>query len=391
MPGEKILLDEALLFRIVYGSAFLGSGGGGKIASGEKFIEIIKRGKPVQLLTFPLSPKDEQLMACIVCDMGSINQFDEKQHLALEYAFNSLKEYFESDIPVVKALFPIETGAENTLAPVALAAMLGLVVIDGDGASRAVPTLPLTTFSALGELTNFTPVAIASGEGDVMLVGSKTKASFEALLRPITALKQFNNSASLALWPDVVKKLAKNCIPGTITQAMFCGQLLEGIRKNDKTLISTSLERVNKLTAVLLAMGRVDSVTSIEENAFNFAVIEIQNQLKNETITVLSQNESLVAYSNISEGPIALAPDSICYLNSEFWPVTNSEIKKCDKIYLIAVMANERLKDPVILKGFRKIINKLGYSGNMDLKYPKTKPLGSLLLTLKQNRKYEIR
>lgn len=384
MKGNKILLEETFLHRLVYGSAFLGSGGGGSIRAGTKFVDKILRGREVSLLTFPLSAQYQKLRSCIICDIGSINEFDPQQDLALEYAFNDLQEYFDFKDPV-KALFPIETGAENTLAPIALASMLGLFVVDGDGAGRAVPTLPLSTFSALGKLNNPTPVAIANGQGDVMLVNSPRQESFDGLLRPIAGLRQFKNSASLALWPDTIKSLSQKCVRGTITTAMYCGQLFEGIRKQDKSLIAKALTKVNALHGILLAKGRVDEMQSEEESGFSFARITIINQLKNEKITILAQNENLIAYSDKVDGPIATAPDSICYLNSEFWPLTNSEIKKGDKVYLIAVIANEKLRSDPMIKGFRQLINNLGYVGQLNFTTPKTKKLGTLILELRNS------
>jgi len=381
MQKNKILLDEMFLRRLVYGSAFLGSGGGGSIIAGLKFLDKILHGSNVYLLTFPLSVKYQSLRGCIVCDIGSINEFDPQQDLALEYAFKDLLKYFDFR-DSVKALFPIETGAENTLAPIALASMLDLYVIDGDGAGRAIPTLPLSSFSALGIIKNFTPVAIANGEGDVMLVKSKTQESFDGLLRPIAGLKQFRNSASLALWPDKVKDLSQTCVPGTITRAMYCGQLFQGIREQNTSLINDAIPKVNSLQGMLLAKGLVEEMQSEEESGFSFATIKIKNQLRKEMITILAQNENLIVYSDQADGPIATAPDSICYLNSEFWPLTNSEIKKGDKVFLIGVIADKRLRSDPMIRGFKELINNLGYAGQLDFKYPETKKLGTLILEL---------
>jgi len=382
MRHEGILLDEAFLTRLVYGAAFLGSGGGGSIKAGLKFVDKILRGRDVKLLTFPILPKHQKLTSCIACDIGSINEFDPNQDLALEYAFQNLQEYFDFKNPV-KALFPIETGAENSLAPIALASKYGLYVVDGDGAGRAVPTLPLSSFSALGKLNNFTPVAIASGDEDVMLVSSKNQESFDKLLRPIAGLAQFKNSASLVLWPDNLKNLSKKCIQGTITRAMYLGQLLEGIRESDKMLIKNSLGFVNKIKGTLLAKGRVDEIQTEEESGFSFATIKVKNQLKKDTITITAQNENLIAYSSELDGPIATAPDSICYLNSEFWPLTNSEIKKGDKIFLIGVQADKKILSTRMIDGFREVVNGLGYAGRLDFRLSSAKKLGSLILSLR--------
>jgi DUF917 family protein len=90
-----------------------------------------------------------------VCDIGSIGALDKKQTDALRYAFDALAQHFKSTLGPIGALFPIETGPENTMAAFVIAARTGLPVVDGDGAGRAVPTIPFCSFSALGRVKNW--------------------------------------------------------------------------------------------------------------------------------------------------------------------------------------------------------------------------------------------
>jgi DUF917 family protein len=386
-----MVLDKKLLTRILYGSAFLGSGGGGLIESGRKFLEEIG-GSKVSLLTFPFSREHGKLLACVVCDMGSITAFDEKQSDALNLAYETLRDYFNKvkEEKKIQAFFPIETGPENTLAPFVLAARFGFYVIDGDGAARAVPTLPLSTFS-VGGIKNPKPVSIANGNGDSMLVFTKEP---EKILRSVSHIDAFSNSSSLALWPDTVDELFKDCIGGTITRALHCGQLIEGIRENDNKLIEESIGRVNDLSAFVIGAGEVIFKTGLEKGAFNFTTTKIR-QKDGSIITIISQNESLIAFSDQSYLPLAIAPDSICYLGFDFNPCTNGEIESIDEtvghnkkakqqIYVIGVKAHKKLQHQDIRNGFKKIIEELGYAGNMDIKTPKQKPLGDLLMGLRR-------
>jgi DUF917 family protein len=384
MSRVKNFFTRNMMERLVEGAAFLGSGGGGKIDSGKKFIDIVLQGKPVELLKTPLTPAQGRLMSCIACDIGAISEFDPNQDKALVYAFEALQQYFFNDKRPIKTIFPIETGAENSMAAIALASKFGLSVIDADGAGRAVPILPLSTFSVLGTLKNPSPVAIASGKGDVLLVGRETPSGYEALLRPIAALKEFGSSASLVLWPDKAGSLVKSGINGTISRAIACGELFRAIREDDEKKIKRCEAPVNKLQGMLLAAGRVDFVESEQEDAFNFGAVKIINQLRKETITVLSQNESLIAYSDQQDGPIAIAPHAICFLDSDMNPLTNSEIAKEDKVYLIAVQANKKMMSPKIKAGFEDIMKDLGYFGKLDFSTRGFTKLGSLISKLKQ-------
>ena len=379
--------------RILYGAAFLGSGGGGMISAGEKFIkEILSTVDHVDLVLFPISDDIKSNAACVVCDIGSITALDPMQSTALKFAFDHLSANFKDKLGEIKFVFPIETGPENTLAAFVLASKYRIPVIDGDGAARAIPTLPLCTFS-VEKVAIAEPVVISNGIGELMLVfNHQNGKGIENLVRAIAGLKNYANSASLALWPGSVNELSDKCIQGSITSALFCGQLLEGIRNNDESLIKESIDQVNQLDGYLIGMGPVISKIEEETGAFNFTTTVIKNKIDRHNLTVLSQNESLIVFNDSSLGPVSMAPDSICYLKSDFFPCTNAEIKTTteedstgkQRLYLIGVKPHQKLMHPEIQEGFRKIIRELGYAGKMDIKTPDAKPLGDLFMELKK-------
>lgn len=380
-------LNENLLKRVVEGTAFLGSGGGGKMESGFTFIrEILNFTDQVEMLTFPLTEVDKKRTACIVCDMGSITAFDPKQDEALCFAFESLSGHFCKELGKIDAVFPIETGPENTMAPFLLAAKYKIPVIDGDGAGRAVPVLMLSTFAA-GQVKNWRPIAISNGLGDSMLVSASDLSKVESVLRETTHTSLFSNSSSLALWPDEVGRIADKCVQGSISMALHCGQLLRGIRIKDGSLIAGALAHVNQLEGFLIGKGKVIYKTSDEKGAFNFTTTKIE-QADGTIITIMSQNESLIAFQSNLNYPIAIAPDSICYLKSDFNPCTNAEIGipaedlQTEELYLIGVKANDKLLTEKILAGFKTIINELGFAGNTDIPHTNSRPLGDLFLDL---------
>src|SRR5690606_32253297 len=111
---------------------------------------------------------------------------DPKQDEALQYAYEMLLAHVAGG-KTIEALFPLETGPENILAPFVLAARHGLAVVDGDGAGRAVPTLPLCTFSSDDAYIDL-PIAMANGDGDRILVDSESNLTHEALLRDFVQL-----------------------------------------------------------------------------------------------------------------------------------------------------------------------------------------------------------
>ncbi len=357
-------ITTSSLYRILWGSAFLGSGGGGSIKAGKYFISVIESyGNPIQLLTLPLTAEMEKEWACACCDIGANGALDPEQAKALIYAYELLLKHVAPNTGI-KAIFPLETGPENMLAPFVLAAHFNLAVIDGDGAGRAVPTLPLCTFSADDRYKTL-PIAMSSGTGDRLLVQSESNVTHEALLRDLVQLSRFQNSASLAMWPDQLKFMVDRCVPGSVSRAMDCGKLLEGFRNNDQSLVDESIPLVNKLRGYLIGRGHLQTVTESTSGGFSFARIILENTKSNTLYTVVAQNESLVAYSSDSQAPVAYAPTSICYLRTDFYPYTNAEmtdqsvLEKHPEVFLIAVLPQEQLSLPKLKDGFSQIIHDL--------------------------------
>lgn len=391
---EKKIYQNELRW-ILIGSTFLGSGGGGKIKAGKKFLkEITRKNIPVSLLTHPLSDKEKSLNACIVCDIGSIEAFADRQSEALDLAFTGLSSYFKQEIGEIKALFPIETGPENTFAPLVLAARRGLYVVDADGAGRAIPIIPLCSF-AIGPIERPKPVVIANDKGDVMSVFAAKTGLFDKMLRSISQMDGFSNSASLAMWPETVAGLLERSVPGSITRALACGCFLENLKLNKQDRVEETLKTVNEMSGYLIGKGTVIYKESYEEGAFNFTRTKIKNELDGDIITVLSQNESLIVFSDKKSSPLAFAPDSICFLNYKFEPYTNAEIdpikdkskKSKQNVLLIAIKADSRLYRAEIKNRFRTVLEEHGYSGSIAISQSAYRPLGDLLIDIQSKMK----
>jgi DUF917 family protein len=383
---NHMFMDKYLLEYLLQGAALLGSGGGGSKAAGTVFKDsILSRTRGIELLTHPLSQSDQSRTACIVCDIGAVSAFDEHQVSALQHAFEGLTEAFLNKMGPITALFPIEIGPENVLAPFVLASIYpGVAVIDGDGAGRAVPTIPLSTFS-IQPPRNWQPVALASGKGDLMMVTSDRVENFDTLLRKVAHLPDFSDSASLALWPDIVGTLWEKSVQGSVSRGVYCGMLLEGITSGSQILIDAALPAVNALQGWLIGQGKLLYKQTSKSRGFDFTTTKFQSG--SEILTVISQNENLMVFSDQADGPIALAPDSICYLKADMTPLTNAEIALTNNLteehfFIIGVQASEKLGHPIIREGFDAIVQDLRYNTCKSIITQQAIPLGELLLHL---------
>lgn len=371
------------------GSAFLGSGGGGSVKAGEMFIQVIlSKTQEIRLWMQPLTEEQKATMGCAVADIGANGALDPKQDKALLYAFDMLLKHAAKG-ENIGALFPLETGPENMLAPFVVAAMHNLPVVDGDGAGRAVPTLSLCTFSQDHYYAKL-PIAMANGQGDRLLVNSDNTDTHEPLLRELVQLKSYHNSASLALWPDYVGQLAKRSVPHSVSYALNCGMLFEGLHSGNRQLIDESTPFVNQLKGYFIGRGVLLPSLSSEEDGFSYARIKIKDTKGKIEYTLIAQNESLVCFASDRSAPLAFAPTAICCLGRDGKAYTNAELTDKEfydtepEIMIFAVMPREELNRQEFIDGFIEVIKDLlGESSTFETPPvpDNVSPLGDLIIS----------
>ncbi len=348
-----MFLKEKELNWIVNGTAFLGSGGGGAKTTGTAFAQLIMQltdGKRVELATSE--------------HFGAISAIESDQYDAIFKAIDQAAQWLKAnEHDPVSLIFPIETGPENTLAPMVAAAKYGIPVFYGDGGGRAVPALQLSAFA--NSSNPFCPAFVTNDKGDFMHVNTGTPEMLDELLRPVTGTPQFGNSVSLSLclWP--AKELADECVRHTVTRSLAMGAFLEGITTKNQTLVDQYKADLNQLSARLVTHGVVTEFVDKETGAFDFDTIGIQDRKTEQQYTVLAQNENLIMYSAEADGTISNAPDSINYITPQGISKTNSALSKGEEILVIEIESDARLRTERIYKGFQTLVNGLGYYGKL--------------------------
>ena len=180
-------LGKIELEHLLAGAAFLGSGGGGSIKAGQMFIDRIVKEGGVYITTKP--PTGD---GCVMADIGANAAIEAGQVDALIRCFTVMDDYWHAvNSTHLTCLYPIETGPENTLAPMVLGAIKGLPVFDGDGGGRTVPEVQLCSYASAG--INVAPLAMANEGKDAIIAFSANAADMDKMLRPMTAAPQFGN------------------------------------------------------------------------------------------------------------------------------------------------------------------------------------------------------
>ncbi|WP_041796006.1 DUF917 domain-containing protein [Pararhodospirillum photometricum] len=388
--GYELSTDdmEALLL----GGAFFGSGGGGTVQSARHLCAHFKPGRyyptdRVEVVGVAEATEGEAVMVAYMGAPEAINSV--AYPIGPVEAARAVQQRLVSQGRTLAYIAPPESGALGFVVAVLVAAKLGLKVIDGDGAGRAVPSLPMLTYAAAGvsprptflvsqgELRVELDVTPRYGEDGGLQHQQDVSVIVEQMTRPIVAAPQFGQFGGLALWvmpPTLLDKALP--IRGTVARALTLGRALQAgqITATD-AMIEFLAERFHIQAVPIMPPGRLMAVQTDTSGGFDTGKVVLQSN--GQTVTVLFENESLLAWDSAKPHPIAMAPDSIAYfLEGKGQAVyTNGDLIQSNgtldpsvmnrRASLLAWRAEAPLTEPggLILDSFRDALKDLGYLG----------------------------
>ena len=312
---------------IAAGAAILASGGGGSYCDAVNVLrELADTGWKG---TVPVRDYDGMTNCCVLALMGSPDAADCMTLAEVENSIaNTVSTFEQATGATLGCVIPVEIGAINSIVPLLAAAQSGNAiqwVVDGDGAGRAVPELPQTTYGGSASLAA-SPCSLANDTKPPATMQSatlnaKTAALIESLAGGIVSA--FGSFSGIALWPSNPGNgfaLTGNYLAGTLSQTWALGQFL----------VTSAMPPATAQVALRIANLTGRAVTPIVTNFYITAVtqsttsgsldariIRLDNSpdqnSSTETHYLYNLNESLIMYSSLSSVPDIIAPDSICY------------------------------------------------------------------------------
>lgn len=403
---------------IARGACLLASGGGGTLDSAMNLVKNFKKSdyydgtNPVFKIISKEEAVEKKGYGVAVAYLGAPEALkNAKYPKAVVNAVNQIKYELEKDNDTsdpqekkfLKYIVPAEVGALSSVVPCLAASKLNLEVIDGDGAGRAVPELPMLTYAVEEIPVNPTVLANDTGyyikldiggfEGKGGRSHESAAEAVENLARPIVGLKEFNQIAGLAIWvmgPDEIDRGMQ--ITGTLTKSLKTGREIQ--EKNADQIIdflNKGCEK-GKETSFKIFEGifSAEGCKTATAGGFDKGTIRIINAME-EDFTGIFQNETLLAWNSSESSPIAMAPDSIAYyVDNEQKVYSNGDILgedgtlagdlKDKKVTVIGISARKELreneenkinssffkeneKEGIIMKSFKKALLELGYAG----------------------------
>jgi DUF917 family protein len=374
---------------VAAGAAILGSGGGGGYKDALFIISQLAslRGWSG---TVTVKPYDGCSPASVIAMMGSPDA-------AGEMSLDELSRSIGNTLSVQSAIcgfkpscaIPIEIGPINSLVPLLAAALqLGDIrwVVDGDGAGRAVPELPQTTYAGAAALPP-TPCVVADnatqpGQIQSGVIATPTTAQVETLAGAV--VKAFGAFAGISMWPSSQANgfaLSGQYIPGTLEQIRALGKFLQTRPATDAVArqISMLTGRAAEAIASNYYITQVSQATSAA--SLDAGILRLDNDpdpaKSTHHFTLYNLNENLIAYSSSQAAPVILAPDSICYYSEDdaagFSNATDDLAAYYDfsrncssgkKVSVIKVVAVPQLAaTPGVLASFANLLRSIGYAG----------------------------
>lgn len=304
---------------ISLGGAFLGTGGGGDPYVGKLMAEqAIDEAGPVSVIGVE-SLADDALVVPVAM-MGAPTVMLEKLPRGDE-AQNALETLQRVMGRNADAIFCIEAGGLNSTIPIAVAAAVGLPIVDGDGMGRAFPELQMVSMTMFD--IHACPMAMSDEKGNSIVLNTVDNLSTEKFARVITV--EMGGAGLIALYPMSGAEAKRAILRGSLSLIHNIGRIITGEQQANR---NPADKLAAELKGVRLFEGRVTDVERRTEGGFarGQAIVEGLEGFAGKQLTLKFQNEFLVAEDESGQA-LALTPDLICLLDLETGqPITTEQM-----------------------------------------------------------------
>lgn len=347
MPSMK-LTNRQQVEDFVRGCTFYGTGGGGLPVNGtQSLISELDAGREIGWVDIS-EISDDALTVCPFL-MGSIAPHDKKtldemasygmtestsanpEKMRLVKAVQELELYLDKKFDVI---VPIELGGANTPGPLAVAANMGLVTVDGDYTSRAIPEIIQTTphYNKISPL----PVASVDEWGNACIIKHAINSRVTEKIGKLISCGGYG-LAGQAGYVLTGKELKRILVPGTLSECYEVGKLMREAREQGKSPIEAVVAHTG---GYLLDEGTITVKDDYDDIGYYWGTVTVD--CGQDTLKYWFKNENHIVWKN--DKPIVTSPDIISAIDVETGePVTNPGSYVGQKIALVGVACKEQL------------------------------------------------
>lgn len=334
---------------LLQGCLFMGTGGGGSPSWGRAmFKQALEDGIALEWVDVDDIPDD--VWTVTPYGMGSIapvkqETLDEIERIGLEdklgygsmaEAVKELEEYLGKPIGCLVAA---ELGAGNTPAPLVTGARLGIPVVDGDYAGRAIPDEMQGTPYLYGK--HSWPFASVDKWGNIAIVKYTVNPHMLERIGKMLAVAAYG-STTMAATPLPADEMKAILVRDTLTKSLALGRAMREAREQGDDPIDAVLEVTGGWR---LFEGVVSGKDWEDRGGYMFGTTHIQGtgDYEGRTLDVWFKNENHVTW--LDGEPWICSPDIVTLAYKETGEgTTNTLIKKGDHVAAVGIKGLEAFR-----------------------------------------------
>jgi len=352
---RRLIQTEEDVKDLIRGLTLMGTGGGRPDMGMDYLLPHIQAGKSIELMPPDAIPDDA--WTCSVFGMGSIapqRTLSPSERKELGYgdwvaakpmveAVRELEAYTRYRI---EAIVPFELGAGNSTAPTDAAIRLGVKIIDGDYAGRAIPELAQTTPAINGY--TFEPGAICDPWGNVLIM--KKAASLQvaerlgkmiSIVTKLPDIKAPCAHAGFLIQGAVMKKLI---VPHSVSRSLQIGKQIRKALGAGEDPAKAAAEAMGGWVIFRGCVIRKEW-ESREGYMFGTTTIEGTGANSGHTLKVWFKNENHMTW--LDERPFVMSPDLIAVMDLKSGePYTNTVLEEGMNVAALGARADEKYRRP---------------------------------------------
>lgn len=341
MP-RRILSNLQECEDLIRGCLFMGTGGGGSAEWGrEVFAAALDEGLKIEWVDVDGIPDDARTVTAY--GMGStappspetqeeiarLGLVDKLGHRAMDAAVREMEEYAGLKIG---AIVPGELGAGNTPAPLVTGARLGIPVVDGDYAGRAIPEEIQGTPNLYDK--RGWPLTTVDCWGNVCIVKEACDLHMMERIGKMLSVAAYGGCyiAAYLLTGEEVKEIV---VRNTLTNCLELGRTIRQAREQGKDPILASLELTG---GWLLFEGEVTRKVWEDRGGYMIGTthIEGKGEYKDQSLRVWFKNENLVSW--LDDEPFVTSPDLVVVADRETGEgITNTLVEVEQQVAVIGL------------------------------------------------------
>lgn len=333
----------------VKGCLFMATGGGGAIKWGMDMLkEALEKGTPIEWVDVDDIPDDA--LTVTAYGMGSIapttqETLDEIARLGLKDRFGdhsieeAVKELGNYMGKPVGCLVPAELGAGNTPAPLVTGGRLGIPVVDGDYAGRAVPDEMQGTPYLYHK--NSWPFSSVDHWGNIAIVKYTVSPHMLERIGKMLAVAAYGHT-TMAATPLPGREMKEIVVRGTLTKCLNLGRKMREACDRGEDPIEAALQVTGGWR---LFEGVVERKEWEDRGGYMFGTIYLRGtgKYQGQTFSEWFKNENHVSWLNGK--PYVCSPDlvSLVYKGSGEG-TTNTLIKEGDEVVAVGMKGLEAFR-----------------------------------------------